>query len=214
MKLKLFILSLLIPFIGIEAQNARTILDKAATAYNNAGTVTASFTLDSKEVKTKSIYSVDGTAYMKGDKFKIDIPDATIWFDGKNQWIYKKGIDEIIITEPTKEELQGISPSSLFSIYKQGFNLSYKGEKHVAGTAVLEVELTPQNKSSDYTKITVQINKATNLFSQIILLDKLGYENTLTIRKMQTKTNLPDKTFIFNKSDYPNAEIFDQRDDR
>lgn len=210
MKLKLLLLSLVIPFIGIEAQNARTILDKAATTYNNAGSVTASFTLDSKEIKTKSVYSIDGTAYMKGDKFKIDIPEATTWFDGKTQWVYMKGTDEVNISEPTGEELQGISPSSLFSIYKQGFTLTYKGEKHVMGTTVLEVELTPQDKASNYTKIVVQINKSTNLFHQITLVDK-SYENTLTIRKMQTKTNLPEKTFVFSKSEYPNAEIIDLR---
>lgn len=211
MKLKLLILITLIPFLGIEAQNARAILDKAAAAYTKAGGLTASFTLDSKEIKTKSIYSIDGTISMKGDKFKIDIPDATTWFNGKTQWVYMKGTDEVNITEPAGEELQGISPSSIFSIYKQGFDLLYKGEKKIAGIALFEVELISQNKSSNFTKIIVQIDKTTNLFHQIILFDKSGYENKLSIRKMQTNINLLDKTFIFNKSEYPNVEIIDLR---
>lgn len=211
MKLKLLILFTLIPFLGIEAQNARAILDKAAAAYTKAGGLTASFTLDSKEIKTKSIYSIDGTISMKGDRFKIDIPDATTWFDGKTQWVYMKGTDEVNITEPTGEELQGISPSSIFSIYKQGFDLLYKGEKKVAGIALFEVELISQNKSSNFTKIIVQIDKTTNLFHQIILFDKSGYENKLSIKKMKTNINLLDKTFIFNKSEYPDVEIIDLR---
>lgn len=211
MKLKLLILFTLIPFLGIEAQNARAILDKAAAAYTKAGGLTASFTLDSKEIKTKSIYSIDGTISMKGDRFKIDIPDATTWFDGKTQWVYMKGTDEVNITEPTGEELQGISPSSIFSIYKQGFDLLYKGEKKVAGIALFEVELISQNKSSNFSKIIVQIDKTTNLFHQIILFDKSGYENKLSIRKMKTNINLLDKTFIFNKSEYPDVEIIDLR---
>lgn len=211
MKLKLLILFTLIPFLGIEAQNARAILDKAAAAYTKAGGLTASFTLDSKEIKTKSIYSIDGTISMKGDRFKIDIPDVTTWFDGKTQWVYMKGTDEVNITEPTGEELQGISPSSIFSIYKQGFDLLYKGEKKVAGNALFEVELISQNKSSNFTKIIVQIDKTTNLFHQIILFDKSGYENKLSIRKMKTNINLLDKTFIFNKSEYPDVEIIDLR---
>lgn len=211
MKLKLLILFTLIPFLGIEAQNARAILDKAAAAYTKAGGLTASFTLDSKEIKTKSIYSIDGTISMKGDRFKIDIPDATTWFDGKTQWVYMKGTDEVNITEPTGEELQGISPSSIFSIYKQGFDLLYKGEKKVSGIALFEVELISQNKSSNFTKIIVQIDKTTNLFHQIILFDKSGYENKLSIRKMKTNINLLDKTFIFNKSEYPDVEIIDLR---
>ncbi len=212
MKLKLLILSLLIPFLGIEAQNnARTILDKASAAYTKAGSLTANFTVDSKEIKTKSTYSLDGVAYMKGDKFKIDIPDATTWFDGKTQWVYVKDTEEVNISEPTAEELQGISPSSVFNIYKKGFDLTYKGEKHLTGKTFLEVELTPQSKSSGYTKIVVLIDKVTNIFYQITLSDKSGYENVLTIKKMQTGTNLPDKTFTFNKQEYPQAEVIDLR---
>jgi outer membrane lipoprotein-sorting protein len=212
MKTKLFSLAVLLIFtLGISAQDARSILDKAAEAYNKAGGVTVNFTLDSKDTKAKTVYSYDGKACMKGDKFKIEIPDAVTWFDGATQWVYVKDTEEVNISNPTGEELQGISPSMLFSIYKKGYNLTYKGEKRIGGKTIQEVELAPQKKNADITKILVQIDKTNNIFSKIILTDKVGMQNTLTIKDYRTGTTMPDTTFSFSKNDYPRAEIVDLR---
>lgn len=209
---KIFTLTLLLGItMMVSAQNARAILDKASDTYNKAGSITATFTLDAKDTKAKQTYSYDGKAYMKGDKFKIEIPDAITWFDGKTQWVYVKDTEEVNITNPTGEELQGISPSVVFNIYKKGFKLSYKGETKVNGKSLQQVELVPEKKNADFTKITVEIDKATNMFYKITLLSKAGLENILTIRKFQSGTNLSDATFSFNKSEYPGAEIIDLR---
>ena len=212
MKIKLFtFLSAILFACSITAQDARAILDKASDTYNKSGAVTAKFTLDAKDTKAKTTYSYDGTAYMKGDKFKIEIPDAITWFDGKTQWVYVKDTEEVNISSPTGDELQAISPSVLFNIYKKGFNLTYKGEKKSSGKSLYQIELTPQKKGSEFTKIMVEINKATNLFSKITAIDKSGLENILTIKSYQTGVNLADATFQFNKNDYPQAEIVDLR---
>ncbi|MBB4036453.1 outer membrane lipoprotein-sorting protein [Dysgonomonas hofstadii] len=212
MRIKLFTLLLLISFAySTSAQNARDILDKASDTYNKAGAVTARFTLDAKDPKTKTTYSYDGTAYMKGNKFKIEIPDAITWFDGTTQWVYIKDTDEVNITNPTGDELQAISPSVLFNIYKKGFDLRYIGEKNVAGKSVYEIELTPQKKGTEFTKIIVEINKINNLFSRISVTDKSGIENLLTIKSYQTGATLADTMFQFSKKDYPNAEVVDLR---
>lgn len=212
MKAKLFTLSCLLLVSAMAfTQDARSILDKASEAYDKTGGVIASFTLNTKDQKTKSTYSYEGKAYMKGNKFKIEIPDATTWFDGTTQWVYVKNTEEVNISNPTGEELQAISPSVLFNIYKKGFNLKYKGEVKVAGKTLQEIELTPQKKGSDFSKIAVHVDKLNSTFSKIILTDKSGIENTLIITKYQLANNLPEGTFSFNKSDYPRAEIVDLR---
>lgn len=212
MKTRLFTLITLFTFIlSASAQDARSILDKASEAYSRAGAVTVTFTLDSKDTKAKTTYSYDGKAFMKGDKFKLEIPDAVTWFDGTTQWVYVKDTEEVNISNPTGEELQGISPSVLFSIYKKGYNLTYKGEKKSGGKTVQEVELAPQKKNADIAKIVVQIDKANNTFHKISLTDKVGMLNSLTINSYQTGGNIPDSTFSFNKKEYPRAEIVDLR---
>lgn len=211
MKLKLFILVFLCLSVTTHAQNARAILDKASAAYNNAGGISASFTLDIKDTKKKQTYSSDGKAWLKGNKFKFETPDGITWFDGKTQWVYIKDSDEVNITTPTGQELQAISPSAIFNMYKSGFSLTYKGEKIVKGKIVLEVDMVPQKKGQDITKITVQIDKSTNIFSSITMIDKSGIQNILTISKIQTGANISDITFVFNKKDFPTAEMIDLR---
>lgn len=210
MRTKLITLLLLATTIA-NAQNARSILDKASEAYNKAGGITASFTLDTKDTKAKNTYSYDGKASMKGNKFKLEIPDGITWFDGNNQWVYIKDTDEVNVTNPTGEELQNISPSAIFSLYKNGFKLAYKGEKIVKGKSVYVVELTPEKKKAEIIKITVTIDKTSNLFTSITVVNKTGLENTLSINKMQTGVSLSDATFAFNKKNYPGVDVIDLR---
>lgn len=211
MKLKQSILILLLTYAAVaSAQNAREILDKASDTYHKTGGVAVNFTLNSTDSKAKDVHSYDGRAYMKGDKFKIEIPGATTWFDGKTQWVYIKDTEEVNVSTPSGEELQGISPSILFSIYKKGYNLSYKGEKRVGGKTIQKIELTPQKKKADISKIVVEIDKATNTFSSISITDKSGLNNTLVIKKYKPES-LVEAIFIFNKNEYPKAEIVDLR---
>lgn len=210
MRTKLFALLFFIITINASAQNAREILDRASDAYNKAGTVTATFTLDNRDTKAKWTNSYDGKAFMKGNKFKIEIPDAITWFDGTTQWVYVKDTEEVNVSSPTGEELQAISPSVLFNIYKRGFKLSYNGEKRTGNKTYYEVELTPLKKS-EFSKIVVQIDKSSNIFSKITVTDKAGIENILTIKNYTTGANLDDGIFQFSKKDYPRAEVIDLR---
>lgn len=193
------------------AQDARAILDKASENYKKSGIIMTKFSLDTKDEKANQTFSQDGTAYMKGDKFKIDIPQAITWFDGKTQWTYIKDNEEVNVSNPTGAELQAISPSVLFSIYKDGFDLKLKGEKTVKGKQVYEIEMKAQAKNADLTKILVEINKADNNFSKIVLYDKNGMENTLTINSYSANQSLGEDVFVFNQKDYPDAEIIDLR---
>lgn len=213
MKDKLILLTILLALSTstLFAQDARSILDKASDNYNRSGIIVAKFTLDVKDLKENQTFSQDGTAYMKGDQFKIDIPEAISWFDGKTQWTYIKNTEEVNITNPTGAELQAISPSVLFSIYKTGFDLKYKGTKTIKGQIVYNIEMIAQDKKADLTKILVEIDKNSNSFSKIILYDKNGMENTLTINSYKPNQSLTESIFKFNAKDYPDAEIIDLR---
>ncbi|QIK53885.1 hypothetical protein G7051_05840 [Dysgonomonas sp. HDW5B] len=211
MKKNISILVFLLCVFGLSAQNAKDILDKANLAYNKAGGITASFTVNTEDVKGKTVYSQDGKAYLKGNKFKIDVPDGITWFDGKTQWVYAKGSDEVNVSNPTGEELAGVSPSVLLSLYNAGFKLNYKGEKKEKAKTVYIVELIPLGKKTEFSKMIVTIDKATNIFTSVSTYGKDGVDNHLIINKIQTGVNLADNIFIFNKKEYPGVEVIDLR---
>lgn len=195
----------------VNSQNAKTILDHANKAYNNAGGIIATFTINTLDTKNKTTYTQDGTAYLKGNKFKIDVPDGITWFDGKTQWVYAKGGDEVNISNPTGEELAAVSPSVLLNIYKTGFVLNYVNEQKENGKNVYVIDLIPESKSSEFSKMTINIDKSDNMISSIRMINKNGFNNHLVIKKIKTGESISDNIFIFDKKNYPEVEIVDLR---
>lgn len=111
---KIAILSLaLLLSAGAWAQSARSILDKAAATVSNPSGIQAHFQMITKQGTTSGDISV------KGNKFHATTPDATIWFDGKTQWTYMKGNEEVNVSNPTEAELQAINPYNFINIYKK-----------------------------------------------------------------------------------------------
>ena len=202
---------MLTSIFSISAQDAKSILDNANQAYNKAGGITAKFTLNSEDVKNKVTYSQDGTTHLKGNKFKIDVPEGITWFDGKTQWTYAKGSDEVNVSNPTGNELAGISPFVLLNIYKKGFKLSLNGEKTEKGKSVYSVDLVPESNKVEFKKITINIDKSNWMISSIKIYNKDGIVTHLIINKLQMGVNLSDDIFTFNKKEYPNVEIVDLR---
>ena len=72
-----------------QAQNPVSILDKAASAYENSNGITASFELNTRSDVQKVSESFEGTINMKGDKFTLVTPDMITWSStGLIQWTY------------------------------------------------------------------------------------------------------------------------------
>ena len=115
------------------------------------------------------------------------------------------------VTTPTAEELPFTNPALLLRTYKKGFTAVYKGESTAAnGKMAYDIELTPKKKS-DLTKVTLQIEKQSSQPVRIVLYTQNGMSSTLQIKQLQTNQNQPDRFFVFNEADYPDAEVIDLR---
>lgn len=204
------IFALLLGFsLGVNAQNATTLLDKAATQYTQSNGIKAVFTL--RTTGEGGGDQLEGTIQMRGDKFRLELPGAITWFDGQTQWSYVEHNEEVNVTTPTAEELPFTNPALLLRTYKKGFTAVYKGESTAAnGKMAYDIELTPKKKS-DLTKVTLQIEKQSGQPVRIVLHAKNGINSTLQITQLQTNQNQPDRFFVFNEADYPDAEVIDLR---
>ena len=198
-------------FITVFAQNATSILDKAAAAYENSNGLTANFAMQTRSEVQKVSESFDGTIDIKGDKFVLKTPDMITWFDGTTQWSYVERNEEVNVTAPGGDELQMTNPALLLRSYKKGYTAAYKGESTAPnGKAAYDVELTPKKKG-DLTKVTLQIEKFSGLPASISVSTKNGIHTTIRISQMKMGVNQPESYFVFNKKDYPDAEIIDLR---
>ena len=199
MKKYLTMIALLLVCAGAQAESAKRILDKAAATVSNPGGVRAHFQMISKQFGT-----TDGEIAVKGSKFHATTPDATIWFDGKTQWTYMKGNDEVNISNPTEAQLQAINPYNFINIYKKGFKLSAKEINNS-----YEVHLVPSKKEQKIQEMYIIVDKNSYHPTHVKMKQKDKW-STIIISQLKT-ASLNDNLFQFNSSDFPKAEIIDLR---
>ena len=194
-----FVITLLLLCTGIQAESAKSILDKAAAVVSNPSGVKAHFQMISKQFG-----STNGEIAVKGNKFHATTPDATIWFDGKTQWTYMKGNDEVNVSNPSEAELQAINPYNFINIYKKGFKLSSK----TVGNSY-EVHLMSTDKSRKIQEMYIIVDKNTYHPTHVKMLRKDKW-SVIIISQLKA-SNLSDAMFQFNAKDFPQAEIIDLR---
>ena len=162
-------------------KQAREVLDKTAAAMKDAGGIRAVFGGTS-----------NGTLLLKGEQFYLNSGGVQSWFDGKTQWSYLESSDEVNISTPTPEELQGINPYSLLSLYKSGYNYKYAGWN--TGNSFINLFV-----SKTYEPLYIKILQSNKTVNEII------------VSSYQTHQPLDNESFRFDKRKYPNAEVIDLR---
>ena len=185
--------------VGVHAESAKRILDKAAATVSNPGGVRAHFQMISKQFG-----NTNGEIAIKGKKFHATTPDATIWFDGKTQWTYMKGNDEVNISNPTEAQLQAINPYNFINIYKKGYKLSSKKVENS-----YEVHLIPTDKSRKIQEMYIIVDSSSYRPTHVKMKQKDKW-STIIISQLTT-ASLSDNLFQFNSKDFPKAEIIDLR---
>ena len=197
-KLFLTLLSVLLPYcLSAQTDKAKMVLDKAVSTLTKDGGIQIDFE------GTES-----GSIVMKGEKFYLHSGQIQSWYDGKTQWSYVADTEEVNISHPTQEELQGINPYFILVNYQDNFNSSYKGMKNLDGKQVHEIVLVP--KGNDNEQITLRISKLN--YPIYIKVERNGKSvSEINVKSVQEQQQISDHVFHFNKSLYPNAEIIDLR---
>ena len=204
-----------ISFISIEATTAQTpdagaIIEKASQVYKEWGGMDIAFAANIRSEKNRISESFEGSILVKNDKFALNTPDMKVWFDGKSQWIYMSSNKEVNLMTPSRDDLQYYNPMVILQDYKKDFNVSYIGESTSANAkSAYDIMLTPKRKD-DIEKIEVQIEKNSSLPAKLVVTMRNDVRSIFTIKKIKS-SDLPDKTFTFPKTEYPDVEVIDLR---
>jgi outer membrane lipoprotein-sorting protein len=148
---------------------------------------------------------------MKGNKYKVNITGQEIFCDGTTIWTYDKSSNEVTITkfDPTGNTT---TPQKIFTnFYDKDFLYKLNGQQKVNGKTLQEIEMTPVDKTKNFFKIYVYVDKAAQTVSSTRMLDKNGTKYTYSINSLNGNANLSDAMFAFDKSKYPGVEEVDLR---
>lgn len=193
--------------MGTSDPQAKKILDAVSAKFRSYKSVKAGFSLKIENASGKNIGTKTGTVLMKGPRYRISITGEEIYSDGSNTYTYDKSAKEITINkiDPT---VNSITPQKLFTnFYDKDFLYKLNGIVSLNGKNVQEIELTPVDKTKPFHKVLLYIDK--NTITTTKIFEKTGNRYTYSISNMNTTSNIPDSTFLFDAKKYPGVEIVD-----
>jgi outer membrane lipoprotein carrier protein len=187
-------------------QSAKLILDKASAKIKSYKSLQVQFSYQLQDAQGTSQGIKKGTASMKGIKYLVQLSGQEIYCDGKTIWTYDKSSNEVTITkvDPTSTT---ISPQKLFTnFYDKDFLYKVNGEQKTGAKTLVEIEMTPVDKSQNFHKVYLYVDKKTYIVSPIKVLDKNGNRYIYTVINLNGNAGLTDASFIFDKSKHPGVE--------
>lgn len=151
-----------------------------------------------------------GKISVKGEKFRLSLPEQEVINNGTTVWTYLPEAKEVNIDnfDPSSDD---VNPSKIYEIYKKGFKYLYLSDKMDGGVLCEEIDLVPDKKDAQYFKIKMMINKKDKSIQSWTMYDKAGNRYKYTITKFNPAIKLDDAFFAFDPKKYPGVEIVDLR---
>lgn len=191
-----------------QAQNGTAALDRVVEKIRRSGDLSAAFTLTVYNALNEPVDKQSGTIKLSGDKFYWTTPAMTVWYNGQLQWAYVKASEEVNLTEPTPAEIASINPYTLITTYKQNFNVKALKAKNSQQRVA---ELTPKKKGTQIDRVVLTVNASNWMPQSFQIYYSDRTHSTIALSRLVTGQNFSEATFVFDKKQYPKAEVIDLR---
>ena len=189
---------------------ALQILEAMGEKYKSIPTYEANFSYalsnDVENIKEE----FKGKLTVKGDKYRISLPEQEVINNGVTVWTYLPEVKEVNIDNYDKNS-GDINPLKIYEIYQKDFKYLYIQDKTEGGVVCEEIDLVPEKKDAQYFKIKLLIKKKDKVIQSLTMYDKGGNRYKYTITKFLPNAEVPDNYFTFDARKYPGVEVIDLR---
>jgi len=202
-------LGLLIAQVDPRADNLIKRSRKKIRSYE-AFTVSFSYLVENKADTTQKRISKSGTLRYRPrqNKFTVDMGDLLIVSNGQTLWQYLKKENEVTIT--TYDPKEGFSLDRLFRIYDQDMKTRLDKTDTYKGQTVHKISMFPISDTTDYFRVEVWVNEATELPQRMRFSHRDGTVVEYELKNFQSIA-LSDSVFVFDPKRYPNISVVDLR---
>lgn len=204
-------LLLSLPLFSQSNAESKAIMDKAFAGFETSKGIQLSFKTSSQDADGNTYQPESGTAFIKGNRFKLEMESMNIWFDGVTQWVFIKEANEVNISKPDGQEVAAVSPLALLGMYKNGYMLKAPISKTIKDTPVWQIEMIPSAGNRDFKVVVASINKKDHTVMQVILTAANGMKTQIDLSGYNANHQFDDALFRFDKTTYPGVEIVDLR---
>jgi outer membrane lipoprotein carrier protein len=150
-----------------------------------------------------------GKITVKGDKFRLVLPEQEVINNGTTQWTYLPEAKEVNVDnyDPSSDD---VNPSKILDMYKKGYKYLYIADKTEGGVVCEEIDLVPDKKDAQYFKIKMMITKKDKNIQSWTMFNKAGDRYKYTITKF-SQAKIDDAFFTFDPKKYPDVQVIDLR---
>jgi len=189
-------------------QEAIKILDRFADNAMKAPSVSMKFKLITTNQTDNTKDTLEGSVIISKDKYKLDLPDNMVWFNGETSWSYLPAEKEVTIAKADKKDNSFQSrPSLIFSLYKKGYKsrlIEEKSDSYI-------IDLYPEDIKSELLRVRLSIAKPMLNLISLEYKRKDGVIVTLQVNEYDLKVKPEPGAFIFQPGNFKGVEIIDMR---
>ena len=193
---------------GQKDQDALKILDRFSSVASSAPSISMKFRMSTFDQTENRKDTLSGSIILSKNKYRLDMPDNIVWFNGENSWSYLTAEKEVTISKPDRKDNSFQNkPSAIFTLYKSG----YKYRLIEEGTLSYTIDLYPEDINTDMLRVRLVIGKSNMDLKSLEYKKKEGVIITLDIINYNLSLKPSADTFIFHPEKFKDAELIDVR---
>ncbi len=189
---------------------ALEVLEAMSKKYKAIPSFEASFRYTLTNETEKINEEFKGKMTVKGDKFRLVLPEQEVINNGITVWTYLPESKEVNIDNADNDS-DDVNPSKFYEMYKKGYKYLHLGDANEAGVACDVVDLVPEKRDAQYFKIKMIISKKDRSVQSFTMFDKTGNRYKYTITDFTPNTKVDDTFFTWDPKKYPGVEPVDLR---
>lgn len=191
-----------------NSKDAKALLDQVAAkveAYKNIF-IEFNHKFDNSDADVHQ--ETRGSVTLSSNLYRLNYMGTEQIYDGHKSYLIIHEDEEVIIQDPENSEEETLTPSKMFSFYKNGFTYAMDALKTIKGIKIQYVKLVPIDSNSEISNVLVGVDVRTK---HIYTITETGKNNTITTLEIRTfKTNQPisEKLFIFDSKKYKDQKKY------
>jgi outer membrane lipoprotein-sorting protein len=203
-----FILILTTNARGQNDPEAIKILDKFSANALGAPSVSIKFELVTTNQTDNTNDTLGGSVILNKDKYKLDLPDNIIWFNGETSWSLLPAEKEVTITKADRKDNSFQSrPSMIFSMYKKDYKCKLMEERNDSYI----IDLYPEDIKTEILRVRLSVGKTLLNLNSLEYKRRDGTIITLYVKDYNLKVKPASDSFVFKPEKYKDVEIIDMR---
>lgn len=203
--LRICLAAIMMVVTAIASQGAEPaeVLNGAVSKIKKAPGVTMGFSASGAGADAK------GTLRICGTKFKLDVPGATTWYDGKTMWTANHKTHETTMSVPDRSEMMQVNPMSILNNWQSQYRVFFSKNKAPAGK--YRVLLNPRVAGSGIKAVEILIDGKNSVPEHFIVRRDDDSVATILVTSSDYSVAPAVGDFSYPKTKYPNYQLIDLR---